>query len=253
MADGLWLHAVTRGTPPGALAGVTGIGGAAVRTIAGGDLVAVVSPVDLAEFGEAALRRNLEDLAWLEGVARSHHAAVAAAGRLGAVVPATLATVYRDDAGVRAMLERRRADLDAVLERIDGRTEWGVKAYAEPAPAPATATDARPGLAYLQRRRAELAADDERLRRASGGAEAVHAALAGRAEAARQHPPQDRRLTGRAEPMVLNGAYLVGAENSRRFTDAVRTQAQRHAELRLEVTGPWPPYSFASAEEAPAP
>ncbi|MGI5240750.1 GvpL/GvpF family gas vesicle protein [Dactylosporangium sp. CA-139066] len=264
MTDGLWLHAVARGpgpTAPAGLADVTGIGGEAVRTVAAAGLLAVVSPVDLAEFGEAALRRNLENLAWLEGVARSHHAVVAAAGRLGAVVPATLATVYRDDDGVRAMLQERHGDFEAVLERIEGRAEWGVKAYAEPAPAPSVAADARPGVAYLQRRRAQLTADDERLRRAREGAEEVHAALAGGAVAARRHPPQDRRLTGRGEPMVLNGAYLVAGGVA--FGEAVDAQAERHPELHLELTGPWPPYSFASAEdehetrdedqEAPAP
>jgi hypothetical protein len=249
MADGLWLHAVARGAAAGALGGRTGIAGAAVRTVAGAGLVAVVSPVDLDEFGEEALRRNLENLSWLEGVARSHHAVVAAAGRLGAVVPATLATVYRDDAGVRTMLERRRVDFDAVLDRIGGRTEWGVKAYAAPAPAPAAAAgpDLRPGVAYLQRRRAELAADDERLRRATDGAEEIHAALAAAARASRRHPPQEPSLTGRTEPMVLNGAYLVDEEEQ--FEDGVDAQARRHPELDLALTGPWPPYSFATLEE----
>ncbi|HTJ33773.1 MAG TPA: GvpL/GvpF family gas vesicle protein [Dactylosporangium sp.] len=256
MAEALWLHAVARDA--GGLDGFPGIVGATVRTVAAAGLVAVVSPVDPAEFGEEALRRNLEDLPWLEGVARAHHAVVAAAGERGAVVPATLATVYRDDAGVRAMLEQRRADLDAALDRIGGHTEWGVKVYAgkEPVPVAAPAqqrpASARPGTDYLRRRRAELSAGDERRRRAEDDAEQIHEALAGRADAARRHPPQDRRLTGHAEPMVLNGAYLVGTDDSSRFADAVDELAQRHPGLRLELTGPWPPYSFASAEEASA-
>ncbi|GAA4253595.1 GvpL/GvpF family gas vesicle protein [Dactylosporangium darangshiense] len=254
MAEALWLHAVARDA--GGLDGFPGIVGATVRTVATAGLVAVVSPVDPAEFGEEALRRNLEDLPWLEGVARAHHAVVAAAGERGAVVPATLATVYRDDAGVRAMLEQRRADLDAALDRISGHTEWGVKVYAgtEPirAPAQEKPASAHPGTDYLRRRRAELSAGDERRRRAEHDAEQIHEALADSADAARRHPPQDRRLTGHAEPMVLNGAYLVSTDDSSRFADAVDELAQRHPGLRLELTGPWPPYSFASAEEAPA-
>ncbi|WP_432969292.1 GvpL/GvpF family gas vesicle protein [Dactylosporangium sp. CA-233914] len=255
MSDGVWLHAVARDVGSDAAAGLSGVAGRAVRTVAGAGLVAVVSPVDLDRFGEEALRRNLENLEWLEGVARAHHTVVAALARSRAVVPARLATVYRDDDSVRAMLHERRGDLDAVLDRVGGRAEWGVKMYAEaPQPAPdepAGPSGDRPGTAYLRRRRARLSADDEWRQRAVDGAEAAHAALAESAAQARRHPPQDRRLTGRTEPMVLNGAYLVERRGSERFADLVAAQAARHGELHLELTGPWPPYSFAGSEEAP--
>lgn len=256
---GVWLHAVTRGADACPLDGLTGVGGCTVRTVEAGGLVAMVGSVDLAQFGEEPLRRNLEDPAWLETVARAHHSVVVAAvGRSGPVVPARLATVYHDDAGVRAMLEQRRADFEAVLDRVDGRTEWGVKMYAEPAAVPASEPagrsspgTARPGTAYLRRRRAQLSAEDQRWQLAGESAEEVHAALADYAEAARRHPPQDRRLSGRMEPMVLNGTYLVDTRRSGRFEEAVTVQADRHPLLHLELTGPWPPYSFAMVDEEP--
>ncbi|MET7427057.1 GvpL/GvpF family gas vesicle protein [Dactylosporangium sp. NPDC005555] len=255
--SGVWLHAVTRDADPCGLDGLTGIGGCAVRTVQAGGLVAVVSSVDLAQFGEEPLRRNLEDLDWLETVARAHHTVVEAVGRSRPVVPARLTTVYRDDAGLRAMLEQRRGDFDAVLDRVSGRTEWGVKMYAAPtasASEPSGTSSSgtvRPGTAYLQRRRAQLSAEDQRWQLAVAGAEEVHAALTGCAAAARRHPPQDRRLTGRTEPMLLNGAYLVELRDSGRFGDAVTAQAARHPGLHLELTGPWPPYSFVTIEEEP--
>jgi hypothetical protein len=255
---GVWLHAVIRDADPGGLDGLTGIGGCPVRTVQAAGLVAVVSSVDLAQFGEEPLRRNLEDLDWLETVARSHHTVVEAIGRSQPVVPARLTTVYRDDAGLRAMLEQRRGDFNAVLDRVDGRTEWGVKMYAAPAAAASCEPSgtpspgaARPGTAYLQRRRAQLSAEDQRWQLAVAGAEEVHAALTGCAAAARRHPPQDRRLTDRPEPMLLNGAYLVELRDSGRFSDAVTVQASRHPGLHLEQTGPWPPYSFVTIEGEP--
>ncbi|WP_433062757.1 GvpL/GvpF family gas vesicle protein [Dactylosporangium sp. CS-033363] len=231
---GEWLHAVARGLDPGAVQDLAGIAGTPVRAVAGAGLAAVVSPVEL---DEEALRTNLENLEWLDRTARAHHAVVAALAERHAVVPAQLATVYRDDDGVRAMLRERRADLDAVLDRVDGRAEWGVKMYAQAASGePATVDTDRPGTAYLNRRRAQ----DDRRKRAYDSAEAADKALAGNAAEA-------RRLTGRPEPMLLNAAYLVDRAAAEDFAGLVTEQAARHEDLRLELTGPWPPYSFTAS------
>ncbi|MEV8516052.1 GvpL/GvpF family gas vesicle protein [Dactylosporangium sp. NPDC051484] len=260
MADdvGLWLHAVTREFDPASVAGLTGVGGGLLRVVAAAGLTAVVSPVDLNEFGAEPLRRNLEDLAWLERVARAHHGVVDAAARLGPVVPARLGTVYLDDTRVRAMLTERRADFVTVLQRIAGRTEWGVKAYtvpglpatAEPSQAPAAGSGrSGAGTAYLRRRRAALSAGEQRQQAALDSAEEVHAVLGGCAEAARRHPPQDRSLSGEPGLMVLNGAYLVDSARAERFGETVAALADRFPAIRLQLTGPWPPYSFTTIDE----
>ncbi|WP_327000067.1 GvpL/GvpF family gas vesicle protein [Dactylosporangium sp. NBC_01737] len=289
MADplGVWLHAVTRDLPPAGVAGLAGVGGRPVRTVEAAGLVAVVCSVDLDEFGAEPMRRNLEDLAWLESVARAHHAVVDAASRLRGAVPAQLGTVYRDDSRVQAVLSERRGDFTAVLDRVSGRDEWGVKAFAVdvspspspspvPSPAPVTVaatgtaskpvagpapggtvtgsgTGTGPGAAYLRRRRTELDAAHRHRQAALDGAEEVHAALAGHAEQARRHPPQDRRLSGRPDPMVLNGAYLVGTADAEPFTAAFAALVNRFPALHLQLTGPWPPYSFVAADEEPPP
>ncbi|MGK5672407.1 GvpL/GvpF family gas vesicle protein [Micromonospora sp. URMC 106] len=245
---GVWLHGVVREADPALLAATPGMDGAPVRAVPAAGLVAVVSTAPLAEYGEEALRRNLEDLAWLERAARAHHAVVAALSRAGAVVPARLATVHHDDARVAGQLTTRRSELTAVLDRLAGRDEWGVKGYVVPGVTPRSAEPAGPGgagAAYLRRRRAQLTAREEGQRIAADAASAVHTALAGHAVAARRHPPQDRRLSGAPTAMVLNGAYLVEQVTLADFRRLVDALAGRHPEIRLELTGPWPPYSFA--------
>lgn len=252
---GIWVHAVTRGLDGRRLAGLTGVGGGPVHAVEADGLAAVVSAVDLAEFGEEALRRNLEDLAWLESVARAHHHVADAVARFGPVVPARLATVYLDDARVGAVLAERRNGLTAALDRVDGRLEWGVKAYAvaEPAVAgtgdPASGAGEGPGRAYLRRRQARIAATEQSQQAASDGADQLHAAVGGLAVAARRHPPQDRRLSGTPDWMVLNGAYLVDAAGATEFADSVRRLVSGYPTLRVELTGPWPPYSFAAVDD----
>lgn len=252
---GVWVYAVAEEFPVERLSGVTGVAGRPVRAVRAAGLVAVVGSVDLAEFGEEPLRRNLEDLAWLESTARAHHAVVDAVSRAATTLAMRLATVYRDDSRVAALLTDRRDELAAGLRRIAGGTEFGVKAYAAPARDPqptvsggtgASQTAAGPGTAYLLRRRAELSNRDQALRAATASAEAIHAALSEQARAARRHVPQHPRLTGETAAMVLNGAYLVNADRSDEFAAAVRALDDQHPSVRLELTGPWPPYSFAA-------
>jgi hypothetical protein len=249
---GTWVYAVTGGSST-AMPDVAGVGGTPLRAVAAAGLVAVVSAVDLAEYGEEPLRGNLENLEWLEATARAHHDVIDAVAEAGPVVPMQLATVYRGEDRVAAMLAERRDDFQAVLERIRGRVEWGIKVYV-PDPAGAAVPTAgsgseRPGAAYLQRRRSELSAREDARAAAASSAEEIHAELAGLAAAATLHKPQHSQLTGRPEPMILNGAYLVDYERASAFSAAAYDLAGRRSAVRLELTGPWPPYSFTQPSD----
>ena len=69
-------------------------------------LDAVVSSMSTwTEFGEEGLQRNLEDLEWLETVARRHDDVVQLVAGTGSVAPLRLATICLDDDGVRARLD----------------------------------------------------------------------------------------------------------------------------------------------------
>lgn len=257
---GVWVYAVAERVDPVCLAQLAGVGGCPVRALSASGLTAVVSDVPLAEFDESALRRNLEDLAWLEATARGHHQVIEAVAEHGLVIPMRLATVYHNDAGTAAMLAERDADFRAALDRTRARKEWGVKAYAvraetsgqAPAPASQGAAAASPagaGTAYLQRRRDQLSAQKNVRGEAMASAQTIHDTLSRLAAEARLHPPQAPQLSGSKEAMVLNAAYLLDDKRADNFTAAVDTLAEQHPGVRLELTGPWPPYSFASLEE----
>jgi hypothetical protein len=229
---------------------ISGVEGAPVRRVVADGLAAVVSSVDAERFGEEALRRNLEDLQWLEKAARSHHEVVVSVARSGPVAPVRLATVYLDDQNVRALLHERAPALHRALDRVRGRSEWGVKAFAVPtdeADDRAETDDARPGTSYLLRRRAERDRAADGLRAATEAAEAVHREVSDLAVATRRYEPQDPRLSGHREQMVLNAAYLVDEAEAAAVRRLVEDRDAR--ELRLELTGPWAPYSFATLEE----
>src|ERR1700722_1801535 len=133
---GVWAYAITEdgylSGPDGEvdLSWLTGVAETKVRTTASCGLTVLVSDVSLAEFGEAALRANLENLDWVDEVAREHHYVIDAAARLFPLLPVRLATVYSGDAAVLAALTSRSGQLRDTLRRVGGRVEWGVKAYA---------------------------------------------------------------------------------------------------------------------------
>ncbi len=255
-ADGglVWMYGVTGGDFELFADSVAGVGGAPPRTITAARLTAIVGDVGDREFGEAALRRNLEDLDWLARTAREHHAVLEAVAERGPVVPMRLATMFASDAGVTGTLQERADDFREALSLISARSEWGVKAYAvrpaDPAEDPGRAGAGRaapptgPGAAYLQRRRAQLTASKDARQEALASARTVYARLGRFAVSSRLYPPQAPGLAGQPTPMILNAAFLVANERAGEFAAAVADLTARHRFVQLTLTGPWPAYSF---------
>ena len=250
---GRYLFAVARGLDDGALSGVTGLRTAPLDIVEHRALQAVVCDVDLGDFGEEALARNLEDLTWLEEVARGHDDVVRGVAGTAATAPMRLVTICSSDASVREHIEQRYDELVDVLDRVEGRREWSVKAYAvpstqEPGPDSSEGTSTGAGAAYLQRKRQLANRRRAATERSIEVADRIHSELADHAVAGRRLQPQDPKLTGRTEPMILNGAYLVPVEGGDDFVTAVSALADRLDDATVEVQGPWPPYSFAVLE-----
>ncbi|MGH3274227.1 MAG: GvpL/GvpF family gas vesicle protein [Streptosporangiaceae bacterium] len=115
----------------------------------------------------------------------------------------------------------------------------------------AAGREAGSGMAYLRRRREQLSAQQLGRRQAVADAERVHDGLSRVAIAARLHAPQAPQLTRTSEPMVLNGAYLLDEQQGDGLRQVVAALAAECLAVRLELTGPWPPYSFAEMRGRP--
>ncbi|MEU7629992.1 GvpL/GvpF family gas vesicle protein [Nocardia sp. NPDC049220] len=254
--QGVWLYAVTSAEPVAqVLSSLTGVAGETVHAVVGDDLAAVVGSVPLEVFGEQALRQNLEDLAWLEATARAHDTVVSTLARQVPTIPLRLATVFLDENGVYSLLAEHRADFESALALVTGRTEWGVKGYADRetltaavAEAQAASSDKGVGTAYLLRRRAQLSAQETVERDAATRAEEIHDRLVRQAAAGRRQAATDPALSGNRDWMVLNGTYLVDDDGTDDFRATVEELGTKFPGIRLELTGPWPPYSFAGVE-----
>jgi len=248
-ADGVWAYCVARDDHPltEVRAGVHPEGEPA--WLRHGSLALLCSPVPLAEFGAEPLRENLNDLRWLERVARAHESAIEDAFEGGTVVPLRLATIFTGEAAARRMLDERNVELLAALHVLEGREEWAVKVLVDPDRAAGESPDpaaAGSGTAYLMQRRDERRRKEEAGDRAAALADDVHRRLQEQSVAARLRPPQNRELSGYEGEMVLNGAYLVERGPDGGIDAVVGELAERltPSGARIELGGPFPPYSF---------
>lgn len=230
-----------------------------VFLLEGNELAAIVSSVSLEEFDEERLRENLNDVAWLEEKARAHEAVLEEMLLSTTVVPTRLCTIFRDEKQVREMMGREGPGLREALERLDGKSEWGAKAFAEPGALERAAAERAgeesgegalsPGAAYMDRRRREARAREDAEEVADGWAQQIHASLSGVAAEALLNPLQRREVSGHEGDMLLNGVYLVENEVIDRFRELGGALGEQYRErgISLELTGPWPAYNFVKS------
>ncbi len=216
-------------------------------------LAFATSHVPRRDFNEIALKNHFEDLEWLENVARAHHDVVQALSTHTTVLPLRMATVYQDDDRAGQALAEQHDAFAERLSQLAAHTEFGVKIYLESAAAPSgagPATDAdtgaaaTPGKAYLQRRRAQYNAQEAVYGQAQKAAEIVGAIASRYASQHVRHPAQRGALTGPSEN-VLNDAYLIPDAYAEPFRASIEEAVGVFDGIRVEVTGPWAPYSFA--------
>lgn len=219
----------------------------ALRVVTGGGVVAVVEDVEVEEFEGERLERNLSDPEWLERMVRHHESVIESLLGGCAVVPMRFGSIFSTEAGLRAMLEENATAFAEMLDCVRGRHEWGVRVVADRdamvrqlAPAAASAGS---GADYLRRRRAELQADSDIGVEAARIARELHDELSGQAERAVVLQPR--------QPMphtLVTAAYLVPFADQQRFLARVQELDGRYDGVSLELTGPWPAYSFIGAD-----
>lgn len=247
-----YVYAVCRPFGAALQSQLTGLGGDPPRLLSHRGLIAVVSHVPERDFAEAPLRAHLEDLEWLTAAVRAHQCVIDALTAVTSPLPLRLGTVFRDDSGVRTMMEEREDDFRRTLDRLEGRVEWGVKVYAETdsqeSQEPEKPAQPVSGRDYLRQRRQQTRAHEDSRQKAESFATRLHDRLSAHAEDARLHAPQNATLSGASGRNVLNAAYLVPRTGSEEFVEMVDRTKDDTPGMRVELTGPWAAYSFTETE-----
>jgi hypothetical protein len=250
-----------------------------------GPIAALTSRVGLDQFAPERLQgKTAEDIQWLGKIAARHNEIICLAAATSSVLPLRLGAVFRSLDSLQATLARCRPTVAEFLNRLGDRQEWGVKLYlakhrVEPAAAhsgppqphyPSGMTpsldqkailtsaprnqnipSARSGTAYLTQRKAQL--DCRRSERADSfqTIQNLERRLECTAEQSCRIRNMPSDLTGRAEEMVYNAAFLLSSSEQANWLEAI--QGMKHnfqsKGLVLEISGPWPPYHFCPSLE----
>lgn len=231
------------------------------RLLPVGNMQAAISEVG-DDFSEAKLNASIRDLDWLSPRAVRHHEVVDGLYvQCKQLLPLTFGAIFLSEESLRQRLTTQAPQLEAMLARLRGKEQWELKLSRDQAVfeaglrghseelrhLEAELRDKPPGTAFMLRKKLQNLEAREIQRVAAEVRDAVHQALSACAVEARRD-----QLTTPAEPgnlrLDLRSAYLVNEADAVGLKDASERLFERYESLgySLELTGPWPAFSFVA-------
>ncbi|HEX9161994.1 MAG TPA: GvpL/GvpF family gas vesicle protein [Thermoanaerobaculia bacterium] len=257
MVPGLWVYAIARAGHPLPQRVEAIDGSNVVESVDEGPLAAFFTPIDIREYSQGAVDAHAGDLEWLGAIGYRHQAVMQALMNGGTVIPLRAFTLFGSRQMLGAQLRSGRDQFVKVLERLDGKQEWTLRIEFEPErwneslisrvdslrALSDQAMASPPGKAFLLKKKL----DDER-KKASRDAELQ---VVGEIEQrvlsrlACETVAESREARDGAFPQIN---VLINRDEEAVLQELHTELADRYAGegITLAVSGPWPPYTFAS-------
>ena len=213
-------------------------------------LVAADAPLD--RYGEEAIEKGLRDLEWVSSCAVPHEAVIEHASRAGTVLPMKLFTLFRSDERAVQHVASQRKRIDRLIERLEGREEWGLRILLDEARAVRRAANeaqteapGASGTAFLLRKKKQQDAARDAIAQGQKRSAVLFDELSALADDARRRAPPPGPVGQR---ILLDAAFLVPRGKLRSFQSRAKKAAASLAKegYDLTLTGPWPPYNFVA-------
>jgi hypothetical protein len=233
-------------------------------------LSVVVKFVPKKAFSEASLAKKIVDTQWLERNAIVHMKVLSALAECGSVLPFKLGTIFTEVENLESFIGEYAETLNDNLAKISGREEWAVKGFVN-----------RHGLAEDLNKGSEIIRNvEQEISKSSSGrsffllrkketlviqeAQKMIDAFCNRAgEIAESLCVEVRPLsTEFSTPqvdLVFNLACLVNSPDRKQFLQSIRQLNDDRLGHKavgnhffIELTGPWPPFSFVNITNKPS-
>ena len=220
------------------------------------DFAAVLSRVATEEFCGPAAESNLQDLAWICPRVCWHQVVVEQVVPFGPILPARFGTLFSSLQSLAGFLQEHRENIGRFLDRVTDQDEWAVKGRLDLAhsrednggalTAQVDQTPLSPGLAYLQLRRLKIQAKQELTQRLAEACDSVERELTSLASEVRRLRVLASDTTATDFETIVNWAFLLPKTSVPEFQTRIdrANVTQSPLGLSIELSGPWPPYSF---------
>lgn len=236
-----------------------------IRIISHKEIAAVVEETTIDEFQEDTFKTKVEtDPKWLEEKVLHHNNVISKYAEKTTVIPMKFGTIFKSEKTLQDMLEEKYRDFLGIILNLDGKEEWGIKVFCQidklkehlihtnqnMIDIDTAMKDKSEGAVYFLKRKKESLLAEASDKKINEHASSIYGELAKVADDSCLNKLQPRELTKREAEMILNGAYLIVKEKVDEFKSKVSELQKIYGDsgLELEISGPWPPYSFASLE-----
>jgi hypothetical protein len=168
------------------------------------------------------------------------------------VIPMSFGTVFKTGQDIEELLRSAYDAFRDVLIKMENKVEFGLKVLWEPSEIIAQIEtqdenlrrlsqeiNDRRGSTYFARMQYGRLVDNLLQERSAELLGEIFGALRAVAIASRTNKPI-------GDKMILNAAFLVDRRGEPEFDNRVKEIGERHPELQIRYTGPWPPYNFVN-------
>lgn len=232
-----------------------------VYPVAGKDICVMVSEIDIDTF-QTQIKHLFSELtagqSSTEALLQAHEDVVDLLLQDTTIVPFKFGTILKDEKAALQMLQDDEGKFKKLLAKFTGKAEWGLKVYSDNQEFIKHSVQLEPrfnnlyqenlsrGTAYLLRKKMEEEVKNYAIARLSEVTRLIFQELGKDAYETRLNKTLPQKLTGKKKDMVLNTVYLVEREKVTDFCKQGKKLMEKYVSmgLDLEVSGPWPPYSF---------
>jgi hypothetical protein len=220
-------------------------------------LSAFYAPVDAVDFSQEVIDARSKDVEWLGAIGYRHQSVMSALMRGGTVIPLRAFTLFANETSLRNHVKTERQNFDRILDRLEGKQEWTLRIEFMPEQwndalvrrvgslrqLTSEIEQAAEGKAYLLRKKL-----DEEKKRVSREAEqqvVTEVEDAVMKKLACDVVAESRLQRGGAFPQIN---VLINRDEEARLQELSDELTRRYAGegVTLALTGPWPPYTFAT-------
>jgi len=225
----------------------------------------IVKTVSESEFSEENLKRNLSDIQWLESNVRDHLAVINRFMESNTLIPFNFGTIYQSTESLKKFITDYSDSLKENFLHVGGKEEWAVKIYCDRKSLSdridELSTDAAaleeqimassPGKAFLLKRKKADLIENETDRLCKHYGQKYYDEFKILSESTCLNNLLPKELTGRMDTMIFNGAFLVSKNKVSDFKSTAELLRTKYGSICfiIEITGPWPPFSFISIKE----